>query len=323
MSGRWLILADDLTGAADCAIAFARRGLLAGVSWGEGPDADAQPPVFSYDADSRGMTGEQAAIRHRHALEGLFASDRALFKKIDSTLRGQPAAETAAAIAFLKARTGSAFGIFAPAFPATSRTTVDGCIHVGGRPLEEAEVWQRDHSYASANLVEVLATANVAAEIVPLPVIRGEGGTLRAALARIAAKGDIVAICDTETDNDLRRIAEASLPLSAGTFFIGSAGLAHALAAIAPGGDNLAAPFQASTQGSLIVVGSLAVASRAGARKLVAGGGVVGYCSTSRRDAPRSAAPSSPCSIPARTSSSRSRWTRSPTCRWVRVSSKD
>ena len=24
---RWLILADDLTGAADCAIAFARRGL--------------------------------------------------------------------------------------------------------------------------------------------------------------------------------------------------------------------------------------------------------------------------------------------------------
>ena len=63
--------------------------------------------------------------------------------------------------------------------------------------------------------------------------------------------------------------------MSAGTFFIGSAGLAHALAAIAPGDGNLAAPFQASTQGSLIVVGSLAVASRAGARKLVASGGVV------------------------------------------------
>ena len=275
MSGRWLILADDLTGAADCAIAFARRGLVAGVSWGEGPDAVAQPPIFSYDADSRGMTAEQAAIRHRHALERLFASDRVLFKKIDSTLRGQPAAETAATIAFLKARSGSAFGIFAPAFPATNRTTLDGRIHVGGRPLEEAEVWRRDHSYSSAHLVEVLATAGVAAEIVPLPVIRGEGETLRDGVCEDRGPGDIVAICDAETDDDLRRIAEASLPASAGTFFIGSAGLAHALAGIAPGDGSLAPPFQASAQGSLIVVGSLAAASRVGARKLVASGGVV------------------------------------------------
>jgi uncharacterized protein YgbK (DUF1537 family) len=35
MAGRWLILADDLTGAADCAIAFGRRGLAAAVTWGE------------------------------------------------------------------------------------------------------------------------------------------------------------------------------------------------------------------------------------------------------------------------------------------------
>ena len=40
--------------------------------------------------------------------------------------------------------------------------------------------------------------------------------------------------------------------------------MVSALAAIAPGDGNLAAPFQASAQGSLIVVGSLAVASRAG-----------------------------------------------------------
>lgn len=275
MSGRWLILADDLTGAADCAIAFARRGLAAGVSWGEGVDADAQPAVFSYDADSRGMSAEQAAARHRQLLERLFAPDRVLFKKIDSTLRGQPAAETAATIAFLKARAGSAFGIFAPAFPATNRTTVAGHIHVGGRPLEEAEVWQRDHSYASADLVAVLATAGVAAEIVPLATIRSGIETLKATLAAIAAKGDIVAICDAQTDSDLLRIAEASLPADAGTFFIGSAGLAHALAAVAPGHDAPAPPFQASAQGALIVVGSLAVASRAGARKLVASGSVV------------------------------------------------
>ncbi|MFC7555203.1 four-carbon acid sugar kinase family protein [Pseudoroseomonas wenyumeiae] len=32
---RWLILADDLTGAADCAVAFARRGHAAAVTWAE------------------------------------------------------------------------------------------------------------------------------------------------------------------------------------------------------------------------------------------------------------------------------------------------
>ena len=34
MAARWLILADDLTGAADCAIAFGRRGRPTAVTWG-------------------------------------------------------------------------------------------------------------------------------------------------------------------------------------------------------------------------------------------------------------------------------------------------
>lgn len=274
MTARWLILADDLTGAADCAIAFARRGFVAGVSWGAGPDENARPRVFSYDVGSRELTGAQAAERHRLALESFLSEERTFFKKIDSTLRGQPAAETASTMRFLKTRTGSAFGIFAPAYPATRRTTISGRIHVGGLPLEEAEVWKRDHSYPSADLVEVLSTAGIAAEVVSLDVIRGEGDTLRQALAALATRGDIVAVCDAETDDDLRRLAEASLPAPAGTFFIGSAGLAHALAAVAPGDGNLAPPFKADARGALMVVGSLAAVSRVGAAKLVASGSV-------------------------------------------------
>lgn len=275
MAQRWLILADDLTGAADCAIAFARRGLASAVSWGERGEAAAWPEVFSYDANSRGMTADQAAATHRAALAGLLGSERVLFKKIDSTLRGQPAAETAATLAFLKERVGAAFGIFAPAFPTTGRTTVDGRIRVAGRPLEEAEVWRRDHTYASADLLEVLASAGVMAMRVPLALIRGGGEALRVALEAIAANGETVAVCDAESDEDLRRIAEASLPTQPGTFFIGSAGLAHALAAVLPGAVAAPPAFTASKQGALIVVGSLAAASRAGARKLVGGGQIV------------------------------------------------
>lgn len=280
MGANWLILADDLTGAADCAIAFARRGLASVVGWGERAGAKPAPgaisgAVFSYDADSRGMTGAEAARAHREALARLLGTDRLLFKKIDSTLRGQPAAETAATMAFLKTRTGAAFGVFAPAFPSTGRTTVDGRIRVGGRPLEEAEVWRRDHTYESADLAEVLASADIEAEKVPLATVRAGSAALGAAFDAIAARGGIVAVCDAETDADLGAIARASLPPRRGTFFIGSAGLAHALAGEMPGEAAPAPPFAGSAQGALIVVGSLAAVSRAGARRLADGGDIV------------------------------------------------
>ena len=202
---------------------------------------------------------------------------RLLFKKINSTLRGQPAAEMAAALAHLKSRSGSAFGVFAPAFPATGRTTVDGRVLVKGRALEEAEVWQRDHTYPNADLVDVLATAGDS---------RREGHACdhtrwrsQGHVREVGRKGDVIAVCDAETDHDLHLIAEASLPMSSATvssatFFIGSAGLAHALAGFEAG--DVAEPLRmtASASGTLIVVGSLAGASRSAARELEATGTV-------------------------------------------------
>lgn len=276
MTDNWLILADDLTGAADCAIAFARRGVEAAVGWGDAcRPASATTSVFSYDADSRGLPAHRAAARHAEALDKLLDPDRRLFKKIDSTLRGQPAAETAATVAHLTARFGTVFGILAPAFPATGRTTIDGRIRVAGRPLEEAEVWRADHTYESADLVGMLATAGVAADTVGLSAARAGGDALAAALRAVAAKGATVAVCDAETDDDLRHVAAAIPMLPAGGFLIGSAGLAHALAACLPCGAAVRPSYAGSGHGSLIVVGTRAASSRAGARRLVASGEVV------------------------------------------------
>jgi uncharacterized protein YgbK (DUF1537 family) len=276
MARGWLILADDLTGAADCAIAFGRRGRAAAVTWGEIADAgDHQLPVLAYDAASRGLSGEAAASRHAEVLQRLCEPGSILFKKIDSTLRGQPAAETAAVLTHLKAGTGRGFGVFAPAFPATGRTTVDGRILVKGQPLEQAEVWQRDHTYPNADLVDVLATAGVRGEKVSLAIVRGSD--LKATFARLSAEGDVVAACDAETENDLHLIAQASLDASPATFFIGSAGLAHALAGLEAGDASEPQQIPTSACGTLIVVGSLAGASRAAARELEATGTVVHF----------------------------------------------
>src|SRR6185503_5477350 len=99
MGESWLILADDLTGAADAAIAFARRGQRTELTWGEHFAADSSgASVLAYDCDSRRLGAAAAGAAQRAAAvrclqRGAFSM---LYKKIDSTLRGQPAAELAA-----------------------------------------------------------------------------------------------------------------------------------------------------------------------------------------------------------------------------------
>ncbi len=261
MTERWLILADDLTGASDCAIAFAMRGRASVVGWDEAAAPD-EAAVFAYDTDSRGLTEAAAGDSHRAALARLLKDGRRLFKKIDSTLRGHVARETVEAVA----AAGKALGILAPAFPATQRTTIDGRVLVKGEPLESTELWRRDHRYETADLADMLATAGLVGEKLPLAVIRDEP-RLRQAFADLAAQGGRIAICDAETDDDLARIAAASLA-QRDVFYIGSAGLAHALAAETPVPDPAPLRFTATGKGTLIVVGSLAEASRASARQL-------------------------------------------------------
>ena len=110
---RWLILADDLSGAADAGVAFALRGRVAEVHWraASAPSAT-RADVIAFDTDSRRLDAAGAAARQREVIRGLRAPGTALFKKIDSTLRGQPAAEIAAIHREVGARV-----LFAPANP--------------------------------------------------------------------------------------------------------------------------------------------------------------------------------------------------------------
>jgi len=258
---RWLILADDLTGAADCAIAFARRGLPASVAWGRDPPDDA---VLALDADSRRLPPGAAAARHRSLLRAHHREGAALFKKIDSTLRGQPAAELAATVLDLRARGRGALAIVAPAFPAAGRTVVDGRIRVDGRPLEQTPLWARDHSYPSADLGAALQGAGLRVRMAGLDAVRA-GAAVRAGLpavvqAAIMACDDAV-VCDAVTPADLDAVADATLPRAAELFWTGSGGLAEALAGRLDG--TLRHMPVEVTGGILFVVGSLAEASRA------------------------------------------------------------
>src|SRR5512142_327974 len=128
------IIADDLTGAADCALAFSAAGLPTFVSLDDAT-VPASARVVAVDTDSRPLPGNVAAERTRTAARrALREGTRALYKKIDSTLRGNVGAEVAAMYeAAVEAAPGRRpLVLLAPAFPATARTVRDGRVLVGG-----------------------------------------------------------------------------------------------------------------------------------------------------------------------------------------------
>ncbi|RIQ12398.1 four-carbon acid sugar kinase family protein, partial [Jiangella rhizosphaerae] len=135
MDASVLLLADDLTGAAEAAAAFVLRTprifdlqTLSAMraSLGEG--------VVAVDTDSRYAGPEVAADRCRTAL-ALLPPGRVVVKKVDSTLRGPLAAELAAL------REPGGLLVVAPALPSLGRTVAGGAVLVDGVPLERSAAW--------------------------------------------------------------------------------------------------------------------------------------------------------------------------------------
>lgn len=259
----WLILADDLTGACDCAVAFAAHGQPASVTW----DGEGAAAVLAIDMDSRRLSPADARTRMRAQLDRRKPAGRNLYKKVDSTWRGQPAAEIAAALASLKDKGEAAVAVLAPAFPATGRTQRDGRLLLAGRPLEQSPLWQAEHAGADADLSRSLRAEGLAVRLLPRALSE-------AALRAAAEDGAEVLLCDAERPDDLDRIAAAGLSLGRRILWAGSAGLAHALARQTAAAAPAATLPSPGPGGFLFVVGSIAGASRAAAAVLAADPGV-------------------------------------------------
>jgi uncharacterized protein YgbK (DUF1537 family) len=231
-SPRILILADDLSGAADCGVACTQAGLDTLVLLGaDNPSTPAD--VLAVDLDSRGLPGPDAAVTVRRAVERLPTPRHFLFKKIDSTLRGNPGTEIAAARAAVAAKLGNnarVIAVVAPAFPATGRITVGGRILVRGVPLERTQAWRDEGKAQPPDLAAMLRAAGLPTCTLSLQAIRA--GALAGALRQATADGVGAVLCDAETETDLAGIAAAGMTLGPAVVWAGSGGLARPLAAM-------------------------------------------------------------------------------------------
>ncbi|MFL6616995.1 MAG: four-carbon acid sugar kinase family protein, partial [Povalibacter sp.] len=263
----WLILADDLTGAADAAVPFALRSLDSRVLCAPGPLTNhSEAQVIACNVESRTASREEAIRLNRLALAQHSQTDRRLFKKIDSLFRGHPAEEIAVALDQQSKDGARAFGILAPAFPATGRTTVNGQVHVHGRPLDLTGGSQHRLNRNNVDLIELLSRAELSAAVVPLEVVR-DSESLAQTLERLRSEGHDVAICDATEQSDLQCIARAGVEFE-DAVLIGSAGLASAIAAFLPKGSAIGTRVQ-KTRPVLTVIGSQASESHRSARRLI------------------------------------------------------
>jgi D-threonate/D-erythronate kinase len=243
---RVAIVADDLTGAADSAMEFTAPGcrvrVALGAPFGSGAD------VLSVDVDSREAAPAEAARRVAATVLALVAEEPELwYKKLDSTLRGNVAAELTA----FAAATGCSVLLVAPAFPAQGRALIDGALWGDSQPV--------DRSRPVLHLPSVLAGAGRTVELLPLALVQ-EGRTSMQARLRAVPPGGIV-VADALADGDLDDIVAAATTLGRRIAFAGSAGLAAAFGRV-HGAKIRDAPALGGPARVLLIVGSLHPMSR-------------------------------------------------------------
>jgi uncharacterized protein YgbK (DUF1537 family) len=211
------ILADDLSGAADCAASF--TGAMGPISLLLRGDGRGEVQ-FALDADTRALDPSCAAKRWQE-LGIASAADREsmVFKKIDSTLRGNIAPELRA---LLDEMPHVSMVVVAPAFPEQGRTVVNGRLYVRGEETSMS--------------------------------LAGIGDVIRGAADRPRS----LVLGDATEQSDLEGLVEGMGGADATTLWVGSSGLARALAGTPP------AKIEAATleKPMLIVVGSFSPVAR-------------------------------------------------------------
>lgn len=244
---RFCVIADDLTGAMDTGVGLANAGLSAVISFSSSTPITSEAVVVT--TDSRAESATEAYRRVKGVGERF--RDYFIYKKVDSTLRGNVAAELQALLDVM----GVAHSVVCPAFPAIKRTVVGGHLLVDGVPVHQT-AFSRDpvSPVTRSDIVELLrAGSGISAQNLSLETV--ERGPEHLA-ARIKECDSRAVVIDATDERHLRCIADALVVSPERLLPCGSGGLgAHIPPAFGyPSGNR---PLPASPKGpALLVVGS-------------------------------------------------------------------
>ncbi len=254
MKRRYIVIADDFTGSNDTGIQFLKAGYDASVILdpfalssieGEG--------VIVVDTESRNISASEAADSLKDVAKRLLSmrGKRVIYKKVDSTLRGNIASETEV----LRETLRFPVTVFTPAYPGNKRTVRDDLLLLDGTPVAETEMGRDPRKpVTTSSLSETLrGESGLDVRHVALSEIRN--GVIPEIVRSAGSKGAYA--FDAETDEDLRLIVNGicSVLPAEEVLWVGAAGLAEALVTVS-------SPL-------LFVVGSMSPKSALQARALL------------------------------------------------------
>jgi len=183
-----------------------------------------------------------------------------VFKKIDSTLRGSIGAE----LEVLLAAGFFAGAVVIPAYPAAGRITIGGRHFVHGVLLHETEFAGGSQTPGTAHVKEIIAgQLTYPVEHVDLAAIRA-GGV--AEVFHRAQKQGLPVLCfDAEEQEDILKAVQQLQSVGQPLLWVGSAGLAQALAEVLPGrAGDVSRPLRSwrAAERILVMAGSLSAVTR-------------------------------------------------------------
>lgn len=237
---RFLIIADDFTGANDTGVQLRKRGIKTDVIF-DSSSINNDEISYVIDTESRGLSSKEAYLNVASKIQDALQHDfKYVFKKVDSTLRGNIVSEIKSVDKYYKAE----LIIFAPGYPDNKRTTIE-CIHkLNGIPIKQTEIAKDPKKPVKEDNINILLKDGLKKEVthVYIPDIREGKIDL--------SKGKIYTF-DVETNEDLISIVHKVIDSKKKVLWVGSAGLADSLLKV----TNISKP-------AIAVIGSISEVSR-------------------------------------------------------------
>ena len=253
------VIADDLTGANDTGVQFVKNNYKTMVSILEDESLDIVVPddldVFVIDTETR-ETGEKIA---RNRIKNIFEKlninkEDIVYKKVDSTLRGNVGVEIEGIMNILK----KDICIFSPSFPSQQRITMGRYLIVQQKLLGSSEYSSNNLKQVENSFIPFLLKKQTDFPVgqIDLKDVAKGPKTILSKINELYQKGNKIIVIDSTNEEHLRDIFASGLKFNESVLFSGSAGLANHFPNVNNNNEDLKIKIEDNKGPVIVVVGS-------------------------------------------------------------------
>lgn len=222
------IIADDLTGANDSGVQFAKKGLATSVLMQKGANVNPDLDVVIIDTDSRSQPKEIAYERVRNAARTLGSNFfNIIYKKIDSTMRGNVGVELDA---FFDAFQPDIL-VLAPGYPMNYRKVKNGFLYIEEKLLHETDFAQDPKNPMYDSFIPNILSSGTDRPIGQITLGDFKKGSkhIQEVILEYWRKKVPYILFDSAKEDDFKLIVESIKESNLNAIWSGSAGLANHL----------------------------------------------------------------------------------------------